>query len=166
MSLLDYLRSSAVRNPVIGSAQFRDMLNVLGMTVTIRKRSRIQDADCTCVDSVYRRPDMNCSICGGSGKVEGWVKRLARAIIAERDPHLNFGAGRILSTGGEYERADAYAYLMPGTDINDEDLLIFRSIEWLVKNKVIRYGTYELPIYVRCEIWKTPQKEVIVSARV
>lgn len=166
MSLLDYLTPSPGRHPVIGSAQVRDMIARIGVTVTIRKRARAQEIDCGCLDPVYRRPDPNCQTCSGSGTIGGWVKRITRAVITERDPHAAFGAGRILGTGGEYERSDALAFMLPGDDVNIEDILIHRKIEFLVKNKVIRYGTHELPMYMRCELWKTPQSEAVISDRV
>lgn len=84
---------------------------------------------------------------------------------------MSDGAGRILTTGGEIERSDIQAYFLPYTDVNDEDIVILsrelgKSIEYLVKNKVIRFGTRQQPVYIRCELWKTPVKEVITSARV
>ncbi len=134
--------------------------------MTIQKRATYDDIDCGCLDQIFHRPDPDCTRCGGSGIQTGWIRKRVRAILTERDPHMADGVGRILTTGGEIERADMYAWFLPGTDVHDEDIVIHRNIEWLVKNKVLRYGTHRQPLYIRCELWKTPTKEVITSERV
>lgn len=140
--------------PMISHRQFEDAVRHIGTNKLVHRH--ITDITCTsCYDAILKQTDPNCPTCGGLGKTH--TECTIQGIIRHRPPHGMYGAGHILTIGGEAERADMmlFTHHRYKSRIDIGDFIVYDGYEYRIINKVPRRGSRNRIVYVSFELFKT-----------
>lgn len=141
--------------PMISHRQFEDAVRHIGTNKLIHKE--VTNITCTdCYDAILKQSDPNCPNCKGLGH-EIITNVAIQGIIRHRPPHGMYGAGHILTIGGEAERADMmlFTHHRYKKRIDMGDFILYDGYEYRVINKVFRRGSKNRIVYISFELFKT-----------
>lgn len=128
---MSYGATQAFRNlagrgtPIIDSSQFDLVLRTYGWNV--RRRRRSEEKDCPCFDPIANQPNPECSICNGTGTIEGFKEKIVRGILLFNAPNGTWQLGNIRTRAGNIERTEAAGYFSKNTDIRIDDLILLET---------------------------------------
>lgn len=157
-------------NSVVDDTDFKLILDRIGKTVTIKRRSSTGDR-CPCYDPQYARSDPYCTRCSGTGNLAKYVETITRAEVQFQQPPSLAGMDSYYTRVGSLERDYAVVYMEKDNDIRSEDYLLLNFLayeeglteapEYRVSQVRKVYGTYGNILYLHVQIIK----EAIESGR-
>lgn len=107
--------------PIIDTRLFDMIMDTYGFNVRLRKKPSDADKNCPCYDSYARAANPDCTTCGGSGSVDGFIDQIVRGLVLFKAPKGNWGIGDQLTMAGHLERIQVVGFFSGSVGIQMDD---------------------------------------------
>lgn len=107
--------------PLIDSGLFDMIMEAYGFNIRLRKKPTESQLDCPCYDKYAKASNPDCSYCGGSGSIDGYVDQIVKGLIMFKMPRGNWGIGDQLTMAGHLERIQIVGFFSGSVGIQMDD---------------------------------------------